>query len=276
MNNRYPTIDKTSKNLYDFYNHMAKQLLIIVGVFFILSTIAVPFAFAQDIPVGMALTINLGDETVREGDIISATEKGFALSTSLYDKNIKGVVTANPAIDINLSTTGSNYPVISTGKGVVNVSTTNGTIKTGDYITSSTLPGIGIKATKSGHVMGKALEDYTETDPKKIGKIKVELGIQFVVLKTTQNSLLNIFQLSTLATYEEPLTVFKYMIAAVVVILSFILGFLSFGRVAANGVEAIGRNPSASKMIQLGVVLNVVITIAISAIGLLLALFIIK
>ncbi|MGI5826506.1 MAG: hypothetical protein ACOX50_03780 [Patescibacteria group bacterium] len=87
---------------------------------------------------------------------------------------------------------------------------------------------------------------------------------------------MDILKLSSLATYEEPRTVFKYVMAALVVVLSFVLGFLSFGRVASRGIEALGRNLLAGKMIQFGIIVNVAITIAIVASGLGVALFILR
>jgi len=66
------------------------------------------------------------------------------------------------------------------------------------------------------------------------------------------------------------------VVAAFIVIISFIFGFLSFSRVAARGVEALGRNPMAKKTIQLGILLNVIITLGIIVAGLLLATAILK
>ena len=54
---------------------------------------------------------------------------------------------------------GSGKPVIVglAGRVPVKVSTKNGDIKPGDYITTSDIPGIGMKATEPGRVIGKAL-----------------------------------------------------------------------------------------------------------------------
>jgi len=53
-----------------------------------------------------------------------------------------------------------------------------------------------------------------------------------------------------------------------------LLGFVAFGRVAGRGVEALGRNPLAARVIQLGIFLNVFITVAIIAAGILVAILI--
>jgi len=46
------------------------------------------------------------------------------------------------------------------GRVPVKVSTENGEIKAGDFLTSSSIPGVAMKATKPGQVVGKALEDF--------------------------------------------------------------------------------------------------------------------
>ena len=64
--------------------------------------------------------------------------------------------------------------------------------------------------------------------------------------------------------------------AAAVVLASFILAFMTFGRTAAKGVEALGRNPSASRIIHLGIIFNVSIVIVIVLAGLTVAFLILK
>jgi F-type H+-transporting ATPase subunit c len=60
---------------------------------------------------------------------------------------------------------------------------------------------------------------------------------------------------SASAPFFEPLASLRYILATFVVILSFALGFIYFGRVAHAGVEAIGRNPEAASKIQTAMIL---------------------
>ena len=55
------------------------------------------------------------------------------------------------------------------------------------------------------------------------------------------------------------------------ILISFSLGFIYFGRVAKTGIEAMGRNPMAGKMIQLSVLFNIIVTVIIVLIGLAIA-----
>ncbi len=51
---------------------------------------------------------------------------------------------------------------------------------------------------------------------------------------------------------------------------------MTFGRTAAKGVEAMGRNPSASKIISLGIIFNVGIVVVIVLAGLSVAFMILR
>lgn len=227
---------------------------------------------------GIANPTSIKDKVVRDGDIISSTEGGYMLTKSSYDPRLFGVVTINPAIAFNTNEKGQRYPVVSAGNTYVNLSTINGSVKKGDAITSSPIPGVGMKGTESGYILGYALEDFSSDDPREIKKVKVQIDKEFFAPLSSgpRSKLLDIFRLSAIATYEKPLTVLRYVVAGIVVILSFILGFLSFGRVASVGVEALGRNPLAAKMIQFGIILNVLITIMIIGSGLAIGFFILK
>jgi hypothetical protein len=118
------------------------------------------------------------------GDILSIAappvkgEASVALSRIPYDQTLIGVVTTNPGIvmdnnlvDLNFNAASRNSPnrpaVALAGRVPVKVSTVNGAIQPGDYITSSEIPGVGIKAIKAGATIGKALEGF-ECPPAEI------------------------------------------------------------------------------------------------------------
>lgn len=237
-------------------------------------------AYASDVSFGVANYLSIVDKNVIDGNIVSSTKQGFVLSKTAYDPTIVGVYTENPAIafknDVNDPL--ARYAVASSGNVQVTVSAVNGPIKKGDYVTSSKIPGVGMKAKVSGYLIGTALEDYNSSNPTEVGKINIALRIQYLIIRSTtlRSNLFDILSLSALASYEEPLVVFKYFIAALVVVLSFTFGFFLFGRIATKGVEALGRNPLAAKMIQIGIFLNMLIAIAIMASGMGIALFVLR
>lgn len=219
----------------------------------------------------------INDKKVDDGLIVSSSSNGFFLSKTIFDTTMVGVVSIKPAISINVDDGNTKkYPVVSSGSVYVVVSTVAGPIKKGDMITSSEIPGVGMRANHSGFVIGSALEDYNNKDIKQYKKISTSMNIHYYSEKKTNQNIFDIFNFSTIAMYEDPMTVFKYVIAVAIVVLSFILGFVSFGRVASIGVEALGRNPLAGKMIEFGIVVNVLITIAIIGSGLVIGLIILR
>jgi hypothetical protein len=219
--------------------------------------------------LGVARIIEINDKNAKDGSIITATDKGATLSIIPYDSQVIGIVTHDAAITINAVESGSAAPVISVGKVYVLVSSKEGPIKKGDLLATSTIPGVAVKAIKSGYVLGTALEDYSNSDPKKADLIAVDLSLHYYNSKSTlPGSLTDVLKFALLPTKDGPTPIFKYIVAAGVVIASFVLGFLSFGRTAAKGVEALGRNPAAGKIIHLGIIFNVGIVVVIVLAGL--------
>jgi hypothetical protein len=245
---------------------------------FLLLVFFVPGVLAQ-FETGIANYVTIKDKGVRAGHVITQTVDGeYHLAKKAYDPGVKGVVVANPAIFFR--TDGNNtqkYPIFDSGEVKILVNTSNGNIKKGDFLTTSSTPGVAVRADKSGYVLGAALQDYNNNNKSASGLIRASLEVRYLTANADiSSSLLDIFNLSALATYEQPLIVFKYVIAALVTTLSFVFGFFYFGRVASRGVEALGRNPLASRTIQFGIIMNVIITIVIIGTGLLISFFIIR
>ena len=222
---------------------------------------------------GVAISVPIVDKDVQDGDIISATEDGYKLSSYAYQPSIYGVQTNNPALFLeNGDSTfniGKTYPVITSGKAYVRVSSANGTIKKNDFITSSDVRGVGTHADSNGFVLGTALEDYNATDPKAVGKILIYIDPHFnATFIATRSNLVETLKNVMSSPFLTPLTTFRYILAALVAVASFILGFIHFGRIVKTGIEALGRNPLASVFIQVSVLMNVVVTIGIVLSGL--------
>lgn len=254
-----------------------------MSLLFFLSTSHCIFAAAStdssvDTSFGIANYLPISDKNVSDGDIVSfSPQNGYFLSKTQYDISMIGVVANNPAISLEVIGGQKSSPVVSAGNTVINVTTINGNIKKGDPITTSQIPGKGMKATKTGYVTGIALEGYSNSDTHAVKQLAVTLNVHYYSTKAPlTNSLLDVFNLSTLAAYEEPIQAFKYFVAAVTVILSFVFGFFSFARTANKGLEALGRNPLASRRIELGILLNIIVAIVIVLSGLVVAFIVIR
>jgi hypothetical protein len=111
------------------------------------------------------------DDTLEPGDLVAVdkNEKGFVTKTSqAYDYSVLGVYSQKPALrlsqdDVTING-GRAIPVALAGRVPVKVSTESGEIKSGDYLTSSSIPGVAMKATKSSVVIGQAMEPFTSAD----------------------------------------------------------------------------------------------------------------
>lgn len=231
-----------------------------------------PYAKAQepqDISSAVAVSLPV-DKDAKDGAIVSARSKtGYILSNAEYDPTMFGVVVENPAVHLKNIDSSNTKPVVTSGKVFVQVSTVGGPIKSNDFITSSRIPGVGQKASSNGFILGLALENYTNSDPKKIGKILVSVSPRYSgALAPARTDLLKTFKGAGDASVVYPLASLRYLLAGIVAIISFGLGFLYFGKVARTGVEAMGRNPLAGRLIQFGIILNLTLTIAIIAVGL--------
>ncbi len=251
---------------------MKKTIFLIICLGFLLGNFPV---FARQTSSGVAVVLPIKDKVITDGEIVSSTTNGYELTHTPYDESMYGVVTINPAVAfVNNSLVGA-YPVTPTGTAFVLVSTVNGPIHSNDYVTSSSIPGIGQKAVKNGYILGIALESYTNSDPTKIGKILVSMSPHFnSSFVSVQSNLMELLKQALFAPSVTPLSALRYVLAALITSISFILGFIYFGRISMSGVEALGRNPLAGRLIQFSVILNLGLTLCIMGAGLAIAYFI--
>lgn len=113
-------------------------------------------------------TINSPNEP---GDIIAVTNK-----TAVAGEPIVGVVSDTAAFVGNAKTEAplANQAIVGfVGQIATKVSTANGPIQKGDPITAGPTPGVGVKATETGMIVGRALEDYSNPNPNAIKRIAV-------------------------------------------------------------------------------------------------------
>lgn len=221
---------------------------------------------------------------VKEGDIIVLSGTKLDISTNPYQNIIVGVMSpkpdysAKPGTDLSSSGSGNTkYPVISSGVALTNISLKNGEIKKGDFITTSSDKGIGMKAIKSGYVLGTAMEDYKSANKDEKKLIKVALNIHYYNAgASVKTSITDIFKLAALASYEQPKLALKYLASTLVVLVTIIFSFISVGKIARLGIIALGRNPMASKKIYKGIFVNALSSLAIILSGLIAAYFMIK
>lgn len=255
--------------------------------------------FAQLPDFSIATTYQINDPLLEDGDIVSlknyqdASQSAIlARSETAYDETMHGVYLKNPKMVYR--TPGNNYPVSRTGEIDVNVTTLNGEIKVGDYISSSVIPGKGQKAVEfTGYMLGVALAPFGnksgteivfEKKTYRIGKVKVAIGIGPAspsVIKAaggffgTLRSISSSFAYN-LANSRQAEKIIRIILAVVVAITSIVLSIHFFGKNVTKGIESIGRNPLAKVAIQSMIIVNIVLISLIAIGGIILSLVILS
>ena len=254
-----------------------------------------PQKSAAQIPnFSIATTYNISEKDLKNGDIISLDkEKNAMVKSSIpYDEKLYGVYVKNPKIVYH--TPGGEFPVVRTGEVDVNVTTINGPVVVGDYISSSVIPGFGQKSTQfTGFMLGIALEPFSEKDgselifkekPYRQGTVRVAIGIGpasptlikasggvFGTLKYITSAFL-----FNIATSRQAERIFRYTLAALVALLSIFFSLYFFGKNITKGLESIGRNPLAKMSIQTMILVNVLLIALVALGGIILSLIILS
>ena len=127
----------------------------------------------------------------RNAEIVSKDgkqgSKAFVLkSDSSYDHKLIGVVSTDPneVIGQNFNASENPIPIALNGRVPVKVSSEGGSISAGDPLTSSSIPGVAMKATKSGPIIGKALGSYNDSG---IGNILIFVSVGWYVAGVENN-----------------------------------------------------------------------------------------
>jgi hypothetical protein len=244
----------------------AKTILALIPFVFIASVLLIK---SYAISYEAAVSVNVADTGAKAGDIVSFVGTQYVLASKLYDTDMIGVIIADPATSFEDRNLTNGLLVTSVGEVLVNVSSKYGDIKEGDYITSSDIPGAGVKAGESGQVLGIALEDLVPSGNDNTGQIYVLLDIKTsFVDKNMSKNLLDTLKNSLTSPFMTPIEALRYLLAIGVVFSSFVIGFSSFGRITGTSVEALGRNPLAGGTIRKVIFFNFAMTFVIMAIGL--------
>jgi len=130
----------------------------------------------------------VSSQSLTPGTLIMPAEDGdnqaITETTSAYQSQTIGIISTNPGVTLNSDATTdgthpNKYPVALQGRIPVKVSSINGNINAGDLLTTSSIPGVAMKATQAGQIIGKALDSYSSSDPNAVGEIMVFVNISY-------------------------------------------------------------------------------------------------
>jgi hypothetical protein len=114
------------------------------------------------------------DDSIDAGTVVtmdSSLPAGIKKSSAPYEGPVLGVISTAPGkvLDDWIGRSfGRAVPVALSGRVPIKVSTENGVIKAGDYLTTSSISGIAMKSTRPGPVIAKAMTDF---NAEGVGKV---------------------------------------------------------------------------------------------------------
>jgi hypothetical protein len=127
----------------------------------------------------------LSNELLEAGDVVvldEATNEYVKKSTSAYNNMALGIVSTEPGflsganVNFDDPSADQGYPIALAGRVPTKVSAENGPIRPGDFLTTSATPGVAMRATESGLIIGTALESF---DGPGIGLVKVFVNLSW-------------------------------------------------------------------------------------------------
>jgi hypothetical protein len=227
---------------------------------------------------------------VQAGMIVGHTAKNAATVTPLTLKSINdmfGVVVPISDTEIYLGSQSAGQVLVTTsGQHDVLVSNQNGPIKRGDYVTISSLEGVGMKAdSRQTRIIGRALSDFSGTGnvagttalkgslghstTVALTRIPVDINVADNPLNQSTNNIRGFLTRTANGLANKPVSQIRvYLSLAVLLGTLFVTGNMLYGAVR-GGTLAIGRNPLAKKSIMRSLSQVTLLSLAVFAGGIL-------
>jgi hypothetical protein len=194
------------------------------------------------------------------------TSKVSAVTFEEMDKSIGVVVDANDA-PVTLSNEGQKVFVATAGRFSILVSSQNGPINPGDYVTISALSGIGMRAgEKEPIVVGRALDAFNGTDNVvgttelkdsanatrsiNLGRVTADITVlRNPNLKADEPNVPEILKRAAETIAGKPVDAVRIYLGLIIFTISTVIsGTLLYGGIR-SGIISIGRNPLSKKSI---------------------------
>ncbi len=229
----------------------------------------------QDLQNGMVVRLKSGDATR-----VEALKQSDAV-------DMLGVVVSNSAAPVSLSDPAKRQNFVATfGKYDVLLSTQNGPIKAGDFVTISSIDGVGMKSdNQQALVLGKALASFSGTNDaesrialtdKSGGKREVGLKRVSVDISVARNPTYSGDQVPGVPHFlskaaqlvtKKPLTALRLYLCLGVLVLSLIVAGAIIYSGVRTGMTAVGRNPLAKKAITRNIITIALLALIIVIVG---------
>ncbi len=269
-------------NIKKFKSILLSQRLIasLVLTFLIVVSAAGP-VLAQTVLQGYS-----SDEPLQKGMLVKLNKDDQSKVETVTDEsldNLKGVVADANDSPVTLSGDGQKVFVATNGSYEVLVSNENGQIAQGDYISVSSLGGIGMKASESQTVvLGRAIAKFegggdsigksTTKDGKNVsfGRIKVDIGVvKNPLLKNPEKDKVpDVLQKAASTVAEKPVTSLRIYLALCVLLATTLVATITLFSGVRSTIISIGRNPLSKGIIIKGLIQVLLVSLIIFITGL--------
>lgn len=248
--------------------------VIIVGVYTVPGS-AQDFSsgYTSESPVSAGMAVSLVSE---ENKVVEPTHR-----ENIDD--VLGVVVSGSESLFTVTSEESNVQVVTSGVAKMLVTDTNGAIQRGDYITASSVEGIGMKADDDhGKVIARAREDFAEVDtrtveveeePRTVSVARIPVAIQIggnPEAKVTDSPLPGFLQGTANTLAGQPVSPARIIISLVIVAGGLVGSMVLLYGAVSSTIISIGRNPLSNKSIYAGLFRMVLIALMIVLISLVL------
>jgi hypothetical protein len=237
---------------------------------------------AQTVTQGYA-----SDEQLQRGMLVAIkaddSKKVEALKNDSLER-LKGVVVEPNDSPVTISSEGSKIFVADNGNYEVLVSNENGSIKEGDFISISSLAGVGMKASeKQTLVIGRALANFDGThdtiasstfgqnnDNVKFGRLQVQVSIgRNPQLKVPEKDKIPDFiQKISDTIADKPVTSVRIYMSLAVLIITAVVSSIAMYSGVRSSIISIGRNPLSKGLIIKGMIQVILLSVIIFITGL--------
>jgi hypothetical protein len=261
------------------HRHIVIRFLALIGLgILMLLSLSRPLT-AQTVTQGYG-----SDSEMQRGMIVALKQDDPTKIITVNSSNMEsmhGVVVSSNDAPVTLSNDGEKIFVATVGRYDVLVSTENGIINPGDFITASSYDGIGMKADKTQNlIVGKALNGFdgqsgaisnanTANKSVVIGRIPVDISVSHNPLAKTSGIPLPDFLRTSveLLVHKQVSPVRVYMGLLLFMATMVIVGAIIYSSIR-NGLISIGRNPLSKKMIIRNMLQAIIVGIIIFITGL--------
>ncbi len=279
---------------------MLKRKIKILLLVIVLGLVGPIFSFSNSGAASSSTNVNIsqsvvqsytGSNTIQIGMIVQLESKGSNTITTLTQNNMSnmlGVVVPANAATVALTpenNSSQQFFVASSGRYNVLVSSENGPISAGDYITISSIDGIGMKADQNqALVLGRAtgtfnsgsikignVEVTTQSGQKKqvsIGLVPVQLSISHNPLASKSVDYVPSFLAKAAATVAaKPVSAARIYLGLITLFVSTALTAILLYSGIRSGMISIGRNPLSRTSIIRSLIQTVAAGLIIFIIG---------